>query len=46
VFAGGLVAMVDGVACMGRGANRKAEWGHWGYAPMLIGVGGLLAGGK
>lgn len=46
VFVGGIVAVADGIACRGKGANGKAEWGHWGYAPMLIVVGGLLVGGK
>lgn len=35
------VAGVDGLVCWGHGAG---EWGHWGYAPMLTVVGGLLLG--
>jgi hypothetical protein len=33
------VAFVDGVVCFGHG---KGEWTHWGYAPLLTVVGGLL----
>lgn len=40
VIAGSAVAGVDGWVCKmyaGRG-----EWNHWGYAPMLMNIGGLL----
>jgi len=40
-LAGSAVAFVDGVVCWQAG---KGEWNHWGYAPMLTVVGGLLLG--
>jgi len=42
VIAGSAVAFADGIAC--KVYVGKGEWGHWGYAPMLTVVGGLLAG--
>ncbi|KAL2062068.1 hypothetical protein VTL71DRAFT_6334 [Oculimacula yallundae] len=40
VLAGAAVAVGDGFAC--KLVVGKGEWGHWGYAPMLAVVGGLL----
>lgn len=37
LIAASAVAAVDGFACM----NGEAEWGHWGYAPVLTVIGGL-----
>ncbi|TVY84212.1 hypothetical protein LSUE1_G001106 [Lachnellula suecica] len=42
VLAGGGVAFVDGLACwlyVGKG-----EWNHWGYPPLVAGVGAVLLG--
>ncbi|KAE8154695.1 hypothetical protein BDV25DRAFT_147265 [Aspergillus avenaceus] len=36
------VAMVDGFVCWGHG---KGEWNHWGYAPVIAGVGAVALGG-
>ena len=36
------VAFADGAVCWMNGAG---EWNHWGYAPMVAGVGGLVLGG-
>ena len=41
LIAGSGVAFADGVVCWNQG---KGEWNHWGYAPMLTVVGGLLLG--
>ena len=41
LIAGSGVAFADGVVCRNQG---KGEWNHWGYAPMLTVVGGLLLG--
>lgn len=35
------VAYVDGAVCR---INGHGEWNHWGYAPILSVVGGLLLG--
>ena len=42
LIAGGAVAFADGAVC--RAEAGKGEWNHWGYAPMLVAVGGLLLG--
>jgi uncharacterized membrane protein len=42
MLATSLVAFVDGAVCWG---NGHGQWNHWGYAPMVLGVGGLLSGG-
>lgn len=41
VVAAAGVAFGDGVVCWRMGAG---EWNHWGYAPMVLGVGGLILG--
>jgi hypothetical protein len=41
LVAGSGVAFVDGAVCW---RNGKGEWNHWGYAPMLGAVGGVLLG--
>lgn len=41
VVAGSGVAFVDGAVCR---LGGKGEWNHWGYAPLLTVVGGLLLG--
>ncbi|KAI0707927.1 putative integral membrane protein [Earliella scabrosa] len=41
VLAGSTVAFADGAVCK---VNGMGEWDHWGYAPMLTLVGGLLLG--
>jgi len=38
-IAASAVAAADGYICY---ANGAGEWNHWGYAPMLTVVGGLL----
>lgn len=38
LIAASAVAAVDGFACM----NGEAEWGHWGYAPVLTVIGALI----
>lgn len=43
LIAGSAVAFVDGAVC--RVMVGKGEWNHWGYAPMLTAVGGVLVGG-
>ncbi|KAK3051705.1 hypothetical protein LTR09_007005 [Extremus antarcticus] len=40
-IAAGAVAAGDGAIC--KVMVGKGEWNHWGYAPMLIVVGGALA---
>ncbi|KAG8623569.1 hypothetical protein KVT40_008545 [Elsinoe batatas] len=35
------VAFTDGLVCY---LNGKGEWGHWGYAPMVGGIGAILLG--
>lgn len=41
VVLGGGVAFADGLAC--KVDTGRGEWDHWGYAPVLVGVGlGLL----
>jgi hypothetical protein len=35
------VAFIDGAVCWGHG---KGHWNHWGYAPMITAVGGILLG--
>lgn len=42
MLAAGLVAAADGYVCYLHGAG---EMNHWGYAPMLVVVGGLLGVG-
>jgi hypothetical protein len=42
LIAGSGVAFVDGAVC--RAQAGKGEWNHWGYAPVLTMVGGLLLG--
>jgi hypothetical protein len=42
LIAGSGVAFVDGLVC--KTQVGKGEWNHWGYAPMLTAVGGLLIG--
>lgn len=37
----GLVAIADGVVCKMHGTG---EWDHWGYSPVLFGIGLLLMG--
>ena len=41
VVAGSAVAFADGAVC--HLYAGKGEWNHWGYAPALTVVGGLLA---
>jgi hypothetical protein len=41
LIAGSGVAFADGAVCY---ANGKGEWNHWGYAPMMAAVGGVLLG--
>ncbi len=41
-IAGAGVAWVDGAVC--KWVVGKGEWGHWGYAPAVAAVGGLLMG--
>lgn len=41
LIAASAVAFVDGMVCYGHG---KGEWNHWGYAPVITVVGGLLLG--
>lgn len=43
VISGSAVAFADGAVC--RVYAGTGEWNHWGYAPALTVVGGLLAGG-
>ncbi|KAK0611240.1 putative integral membrane protein [Immersiella caudata] len=40
LIAASAVAAADGYVCYGYG---KGEWNHWGYAPVITVVGGLLA---
>lgn len=40
MVAAGAVAGVDGVVSIPGGG----EWNHWGYAPMLVALGGVLLG--
>jgi hypothetical protein len=40
LIAASAVAAADGYVCFGYG---KGEWSHWGYAPVITVVGGLLA---
>ena len=42
VVAAGGAAAVDGWACQVK--VGKGEWNHWGYAPVLVVLGGLLLG--
>ena len=44
MIAGSVVAGVDGAVCKWR--VGKGEWGHWGYGPVLAGVGVVLLGGR
>ena len=39
VFAGS-VAFADGAIC--KVMVGKGEWGHWGYAPVVLGLGGYM----
>lgn len=41
VLAASTVAIADGMVCYKEG---KGEWNHWGYAPIVSVVGGLLTG--
>ncbi|KAF7590358.1 hypothetical protein BBP40_002961 [Aspergillus hancockii] len=41
LIATSLVAYVDGYVCWTHG---KGEWNHWGYAPVITGVGALFLG--
>jgi hypothetical protein len=42
-IAAGLIAVVDGVVC--KTMVGAGEWNHWGYAPLLFGVGLVGAAG-
>jgi len=42
LIAGSAVAFVDGVVC--KAQVGKGEWNHWGYAPVVGGVGAVLLG--
>lgn len=42
VLAASAVAFADGLICK---FNGQGEWNHWGYAPMVAGVGSLLLAG-
>ena len=42
LIAGSAVAFVDGYVC--RSYVGIGEWNHWGYAPVVTAVGGILAG--
>ncbi|PGH12852.1 hypothetical protein AJ80_06561 [Polytolypa hystricis UAMH7299] len=42
LLATGAVAFADGYACYTHGSG--GEWNHWGYAPVVSGVGALLMG--
>jgi hypothetical protein len=42
LIAGSAVAFVDGIVC--RSYVGIGEWNHWGYAPVITAVGGILAG--
>ncbi|EON62463.1 hypothetical protein W97_01685 [Coniosporium apollinis CBS 100218] len=42
MIAGSGVAFVDGAVC--RAQVGRGEWNHWGYAPVLTAVGGMLLG--
>lgn len=41
LVAASAVAFADGAVCWGHGMG---EWNHWGYAPVITGVGSLLLG--
>lgn len=45
LIAGSGVAVGDGVVCRAAQVGTGGEWNHWGYAPMLAVVGGLLVAG-
>ncbi|KAM7213676.1 integral membrane protein [Rhypophila decipiens] len=38
------VAFADGYITLGTEGNVKGEWNHWGYAPVLTGLGAMLVG--
>ncbi|PVH71800.1 hypothetical protein DL98DRAFT_503169, partial [Cadophora sp. DSE1049] len=40
--AGSVVAFIDGAVC--KWIVGEGEWGHWGYAPVMGIVGGVLMG--
>jgi hypothetical protein len=42
LLAASAVVYVDGFVC--KAFVGTAEWNHWGYAPMLTVLGGLLLG--
>jgi hypothetical protein len=42
VVTAGLVAFVDGAVCLA--TFGKGYWVHWGYAPVVTTIGGLLLG--
>lgn len=42
LIAGSGVAVVDGAVC--RAQIGRGEWNHWGYAPVVAGVGSVLVG--
>lgn len=42
MIAGSGVAFADGAVC--RAQVGRGEWNHWGYAPVLTAVGGMLLG--
>lgn len=43
LVAGGAVAVADGVVV--KAQVGEGEWNHWGYAPVVAGVGVVLLGG-
>ena len=43
LVAGGGVAVADGVVV--KAQVGFGEWNHWGYAPVVMGVGVVLLGG-
>ncbi|KAL9595712.1 MAG: hypothetical protein Q9219_006278 [cf. Caloplaca sp. 3 TL-2023] len=43
VGAAGAVAATDGAVC--RWMVGRGEWNHWGYAPVLVLLGGVMVGG-
>lgn len=45
LIAGSAVAFGDGVVCRMAQVGVGGEWNHWGYAPVLTVVGGLLVAG-